>query len=465
MYKIPTKKIWFVILIIFEMIIALFIINTCGRENVYKCFGVIISITVIFDCILMTNMNIRLYSPAAIFIILSYLFSFGQFIIEAYFPFHVYRYEKIILFYSDDIKRCAFFSFVIIQLVFLGIIVQRKLNNKDCTELNEDAQINYKYIRTLGYIISLICFPIWLYYNIQTYSLTKIKGGYVVGATQVNGIIVQFSYYIIIGMALLIIGYSNNKYLQRIIFVIEMLLLLVSMITGNRLFAVGSVCVLFYCYKMLTNKQLFRQVILIFIIIYFVAGIVASISHLRLNSVLTVTDIVNDSLSYGKESFLYVLEEFGGTIKSPLKVMQQIPSIVPYSCGKTYLFSLITLIPNFNDQIRSIYEKSIYLFSLQGNAAMGGSYIGELYYNFGYFSYLIAFPIGVFIGALTDRADHLILSKNYLVFSYYIMIIFGLYMWVRGYFTELIRGPIWAALLIYSIDRILNLLKKGKKYE
>ena len=232
------------------------------------------------------------------------------------------------------------------------------------------------------------------------------------------------------------------------------------MLTGNRLFAVGAICVLFYCYKMLTKKTLLRQAIITLVIMYFVAGIVTSISHLRLNSVLTLSSILSDSFSNSNQTFLYILEEFGGTFKTPLMVMQQVPSYTDYSYGLTYIKSLITIIPNFNDSIRSIYQQSIYLFSLRGTAAMGGSYIGEMYFNFGYFSFVLAIPIGAVIGKLTDKADQLIMNRKYIEFSYYIMIVFGLYMWVRGYFTELIRGPIWAALLIYIVNSIIVSLKE-----
>ena len=190
MFKIPAKKVFIFLLILFEMIIAILTLKICGENNFIKCFGVIALITLIFDCALMNYMNIRLYSPASVFIILSYIFSFGQFIVESFFPSYEFRYEDIVHYNRDDVYNSGIFCFVIIQLIFIGLLLQRSIIRRDLEEeKKEDNYVDYKHIRALGFIITIICLPIWLFYNIQTYTLSQIKGGYVVGANQVNGIV------------------------------------------------------------------------------------------------------------------------------------------------------------------------------------------------------------------------------------------------------------------------------------
>lgn len=81
----------------------------------------------------------------------------------------------------------------------------------------------------------------------------------------------------------------------------------------------------------------------------------------------------------------------------------------------------------------------------------GGSYVGELYYNFGLFSYFVAPLIGIVVGRVSSILNYCVRNKYYINGSFYIMVFYGFILWIRGYANALPRGIVWGAALIAII--------------
>ena len=455
MLVITKKKMTIVLLSILELILFLVAsqINTHHFDNWMFGMAVMIMFTIVSDIICMMRLNIKLYSPAAMFVFMLFLFNFGQVFLNAFFKNYFYRYENVFSpYFRDKSIETLRFCYIIIQLIFLSIIIQRK--EKRYHSISIDTVDEIKKVRYIGIIISCASIPTWIYSIVYTYRISLIKTSYVATSVNINGMVRSISYFITIGFSLLIIGNSQNERRMKKIFLIEAGALVLSMITGGRLFSVACLCVIFYVYKKCEGRTSGKGVLKTLIIGFFFIGLVTSISNLRLNEAITIKNVSRDFVHNGINSVLYALEEFGGTFKTTLKIFQQVPAEIAFANGVTYFKSFITVFPTISPEMHKIYQESIFLYYLRNVASMGGSFIGELYFNYGYFAFVFAIIIGLIIGKITDITDELLSCKEYYKFSFYIMIILGMYLWIRGYFVEMIRGPIWGAIIIY-ITRII----------
>ena len=138
--------------------------------------------------------------------------------------------------------------------------------------------------------------------------------------------------------------------------------------------------------------------------------------------------------------------------------MRFVPSIIGYGYGVGYASGFLNIFPNVNGFIDSYRDSMVYVsnFPVQYQQYMGGSYIGELYFNFGYFSVIFAILIGIFIGFICNMVSN---KNNYdKSLSYIICLIIytNMLWWIRDYFSGMIREIIWSAIIIIILNVIAN---------
>ena len=110
------------------------------------------------------------------------------------------------------------------------------------------------------------------------------------------------------------------------------------------------------------------------------------------------------------------------------------------------------------DEVLSEVE---YTRILQKQNSYGGSFIGELYYNFGYFGIAFAWLVGVFAQKISCMCDRYLYERRYIEYSLLIMPAYALLSWVRGYFDGFTRSTIWAAFIIIIVYKSFSKISKG----
>lgn len=109
----------------------------------------------------------------------------------------------------------------------------------------------------------------------------------------------------------------------------------------------------------------------------------------------------------------------------------------------------------------------VYNFPPSYRFALGGSYLGELYFNFEDISCILTILIGIFIGIVIGILDKKILEcikkDSMIELSIYIIIFINILSWIRGYFADMVRETIWTSLLIYIIYILVKNYYKRKK--
>jgi oligosaccharide repeat unit polymerase len=133
----------------------------------------------------------------------------------------------------------------------------------------------------------------------------------------------------------------------------------------------------------------------------------------------------------------YLLAEFGGTILTLFTVIDIVPEIVSFSNGLTYLGSLTILLPFSTTIFGGYFSAHISVGETMNSffgGGLGGSWIAELYFNFGYFGILFV-PIYSFcIKRISDMIENNIVPKYTInrVLMFYMLI--PLFIFPRGYF-------------------------------
>ena len=310
--------------------------------------------------------------------------------------------------------------------------------------------------RIIGFILIIMGLIPMLYLDISRI-LLYINGNYLdtytIGA---SGFIVTISRFTEIGVIMLLIGIHKNKKKAYITLLIIVIYETIIMFTGNRGRPIMFLTIVFYIYINFIKKIGFKQFLNIILGVYilgFVLTFVGQIRMLQLNTESIFLALKNSLINF---SFYQVLAEFGVTIISLGLSLEYFSFIESFSYGSNYVASLLTIFPNINDFLDPIVEKSIFVYSLPSHAFLGGSIIGELYYNFGNFSYIFAIIIGIFVGFISKKVKENILRKKYIVLSIYLILFPNILWWIRSYFIDMVREFVWTTLLILFLYKYFD---------
>lgn len=453
--KISLPKIMFTAL--FMLIVFGENIMLHGNQGIteYKLWLTMISIAVIINVVvtlyIFRRLNIKIVSMSTFFIILSYVFHFGQVIIHGLFSNYSFTLVDAVGSYSKSSIDCLLFSLNIVSIITLFVIMfsEDKKNNScsfDQTDVSPYA------IRRIGYIALLFTFPVQAYVCIKQYFMSRI---YIYGTGQdLNGTLFQIGILSIIGFVFLLFGYSNDKKKIRIVFVLSAIWYIATMISGSRIYAVIAICILLFFYLRLHGRiGIGKWLLYGFLAIVFL-GLLNSVMHVRSVETVTIGAIIRDFINPSSNMFLGTLEEFGGSIYTVKVGFEEIPVNVPYNYGKSYIESLAFTGLNIGGVLKPLLKNISFTSMYTYKYNYGGSYIAELYYNFGWLSIFVAPIWGILLVKISDKLNDFISAKQYIKASYFIMVFYGFLLWIRGYANAMSRGVIWGAVFIWIVTKI-----------
>jgi len=202
----------------------------------------------------------------------------------------------------------------------------------------------------------------------------------------------------------------------------------------NSIYLLGFVLIWHNMVKPINGKKLIK-VIMGGMLIVFILAIISQIrAFLNSGNILEIVCSTISNLSL-LEFIRDIFAEFGITLLVPATIIDKVPTIVPYYHGKSILNFFLIMIPNifWNTNpglIDGTLEGLVSPFIRQGTVGgIGGSFLAEIYYNFGYFGY-VTFPLfGVMLSKLNTLLDFRINQANKLKF-YFSLYIFTVIIWV-----------------------------------
>ena len=259
------------------------------------------------------------------------------------------------------------------------------------------------------------------------------------------------------GIILYLFGLKEKKKMRATLFVV-LLYKCLMMTTGARQEKVAYLIVLLYLYFFVCNTVTVGKIAMV------VAGCVAgfifisAIGTVRTGSSSGIKDVL-ELMQSGQMSNIFgsALGEFGSAFDTLEVAVKYTPAYITYGYGTSYLAGLISIIPLVVKQIPFLDKATIFVHQLPGGVyfALGGSYLGELYYNFSWLGLIGSAIIGKFMGKLNLG---IVLSKqhNALYGAWCAIISTAMIMFVRGYFTDMMQKLVWTYFIISLIYAYLK---------
>ncbi len=430
-----------------------------AQEIYFGWAAIIIGVLTEFSYILISK---KIITFANIYLICLFIFHFGQVVINGIALDYTYKKLSVLEALGSSLyTRATFYSlafFIICSITIL--IIESRIVIENCVDTSIQSNNINKQLFLLGFVIFCISFPVNLWISVQ--SLNAIASGNYFDTFEVpiSGIQSAISSFLIIGIILIMLSLSKKNFALFTVYLLSVAYFAWTMLSGGRGKAVIAIVLLTYIFFKET-KVTWWKILLFLTAAFFGMYMLSAISLIRDTGAITLSSISNVSKTLNNP-FFSTLDEFGSTLQTVGWSMRWAKNHF-FRCGLTYLESLLSIFPNFGGIFESINKDAVFTIQLQ-EAYIGGSVIGEAYFNFGYLGIFMAVPIGVLIGIISNKLDFLFKMKSYYEIAYYVMPCYEALWWIRDSFQSMCRNVVWAALLIYAINFFVVHIKSNPSH-
>lgn len=414
---------------------------------------------------------------STLFLILLYVFHFGQIILLGFFPELTHNQQITLLYFSE--KNCVQsmrLITVIYSVMAWGIMISSKRKIERFYVLSNSAKmIDYDLFRRKALMMIGLSFPVKVVIDAIFFVIAITQGERigVIWLSSIPNFIVVYGNLSIIGFCLLIVSlkYDEHKQMRALVLICTYYLLL--MLSGRRSENVVYVCILVFFYvKTYKRKIGFLKVVVLVALAYlflaFLFTIVYSRAQVGAQALTSFTDTFKWVLKE-KNIFVESLREYGNTGYTAICVDSLWLNNYAPTYGTSLLYSCSAIIPNIGGVAGWITELGNFAVQLKRAGMVtelyqniGGSLIAEILFNFGRVgSVIVSFILGLGIGIINKKSQALTASEEFIKLSYYIPAIVSILYWVRDVFGGGIRTTVWGLLFVYISKRFIT----GRKYE
>jgi hypothetical protein len=400
-----------------------------------------------------------IFSTTVIFLLLSYVFHFGQAIIIAYGFNDIYAHRSILaITSSNSFLRAMYFAMISHYFITVGM-VWSKTSSKSLFVINDNENCMLNRLKVIAILVLTVTIIPLIYLDLLKIFAVKSSGyvstyeTYTTGINKYLHLIAQFARPAI---TLLFISQKNHMKKANIIFGISSLYFILMMLSGDRGTNVIYLLTNIFVYYKIIRKLKTKNVLIVAILGYFFMGFISTISILRDTYQISIEGLIYYFKYRSSDGIIYsVLREFGFTIKTLIYSIDFTSASSDYNYGMTYISSWMNLSPKLPLSIINNFSTDftfVKSFPFVYQESLGGSYLGELFYNFGWVGSVLSFFVGRLIGNFDNFIENSIKNKNWVEFSILMILFPNILLWVRGYFVELIFRIFWLGsfvLLVY----------------
>lgn len=451
-------------------VVELLFINSCTYSlNLLPTLSVLVAFNIFIQAVTMKILQMPFKSFFFLFICLLYMFHFGQVYCTAVLdedPSAVTNMLRTVITNAECAKRLFCIMLGTINSFFVGGIVQSSRNDS-IVDVYYDEHDDYEDLNCLklGIVLFVVSMPLRLYIDIRQL-IAAFTGGYY-GAIEisVSGVVSCIAGFWYIAVPLIALSIKNDS--KRKIFVLFSIgYMLISMLTGNRGHQLVNILAIALVLSYIQNQKIrFGKIIKIAIIGFACLIIINLIYRMRLYGISYLFDNFSVLLEETIENNVIsqTLYELGATIKTPYLVVMGLGRELNPFFGETIFRSILVCIPDVTGALNENTNLAI-LGRVLNNAfnisALGGSFIGELYYDFRQLYWIFAFLFGNIYYKLSVNIIKAIKEKQqWYICKYLPFLVYSLW-WVRDSFCGMLRPVVWIAIL-YVIVRKINFENKS----
>lgn len=444
--------VWLLVIVLEVSVLSSNMLRTDG----YKTFSIIIIVNLIAQLLTLKICGCRICSFFSAFIILFYIFHMGQVVMLGMFPNYEYEYVNYITTYMHNsaiAKDTIIMCIVCINAFFFGGILA---TGKSAT-IEEHGEILKNPFHS-GKWMFVLLFPFRLYADFvaviaalsgnysSTFNVSLIGGGVTSALASI--------WYISLPLYYLELEIKNRK--KYIFFVVCYLAF--GMLSGARGHAVIGLLGLMLVVVLEKNTLPIKKVI-----IYILLGFLG----------LLALDLVFDMRGVGVSDFfsnlgyyigkalqnniiLETIGSFGETIFTPYLVLCDYGVKFSPWFGECFVKSIVSIVPDLFGWFTDINNQAIFQKMLRSDHTIGGSFAGEMYYNFGNLYWLGSAIIGFIYARYSLKVSIAIKNTDYyFVYKYIPFLCLSLW-WIRDSIGNMTRNLVWALLILYILKNIFK---------
>lgn len=426
-------------------------------DNPYLPIAISVCIELVAYYIANKAIKLKLFSLSTLFVTLVFLFHFGQLLLITFFPdvIELYSFRIVVNFFSDA-QAC--YALKIMNIAFVAIAFGTLLPSKRY-KATHMSNINIDYYQLAKKII-LLTFPFKVIIDLLTvyYSFTIGFSQTSLWLQSVPNFIRSFGKISMVGFAILMVSLSTKPQKQKKVFIFVLVYLAVLMLSGWRSENIAFLTVFAYLFLSTRPSIKLKNVIIYAVAGYFMLCFVQVVADMRTSSGRSIagySDMLSTMLFGGGLVIFDSLRELGNTGYTAECVLINWLSRFDPSWGKSYILGLTAILPNITGLSGKLTESAAFATQLQQHnmvlseyVNIGGSVLGEFFFNFGVIGGIIfAFIVGKIIGWFSDNANRCLIGGDYSFLIIAIPVMFASLYWVRDSFGHLIRDVVWAILL------------------
>lgn len=460
--------------IVFEILICIFatfvLIVGWGQVFKEKYIGVLALINIIFFILNLHAMRKEIFSIAFLFVVFMYLFNTGIPIarlmnwIDS--SGELFLQRRVYSMGNDTFLEFTIFAFLLISMMQVGVIYfssKPELEKGDnCVRSKYELQL-YK-CKQIGLICILIgCIPyfyaeIAYIQNALVYGYQNVESDFNLSGTGLGLIGNLF----LLGLMMEFVYLQTKPKKFNYLFITVCIYQIVRMfITGDRSTGVALILVLVLIRHKYVSPIKGSKALLWMVLIYISLIFIKLVEMTRSIHSPTASEVIGEVIQ--SNILAETVFEYGGNIWSGMMVYYCVPSFGAFRCGLTYLAAIIgkpLQILGITNEVWNFANFSVFL--TEGNhgalinsltQAMGGSFSGEIYFNFGWMGILLI-PI---FGYYLTKFSHSCFSRyNNPVLSGYLLYVATLVIWwVRQYFTSVSWSALFYGIFVFLLYNIL----------
>ena len=229
------------------------------------------------------------------------------------------------------------------------------------------------------------------------------------------------------------------------------------MVSGSRQEALCFLIIWFYLYYFVLQILDIRKILMLALATFIGLNFINAIGRIRSGDQISL-DLVWQAMSSSEGDSMLgdMMGEFGSAFCTLIVAIAYTPSAVAFGLGRSYIAGVFSIIPLLVAQIPALKEAVLFVRQAPASVyfALGGSYIGETYYNFAWMGAIVCAIIGWFVG----YCQYHMFEKRYNG-GYPIRAIWGailstaMLLLIRGYFTDMVQKLVWLWIALSFINR------------
>lgn len=403
----------------------------------------------------------KILSFSVVFACLLFLFHFGQVLLLGLFPKYLAEEQITLLYFTEsNAIHGSTIMLLVFSFILLGIIFFEKRSANKSIIYNKNDKSDFK----IAKIIIYFTFPIKLFIDIY-FLFLAIRYGTSISLNWLYSFpsfLITIGNFSLIGFGICIVKLKGKR--QALLTFCILAYLALIMMSGRRSENVAYFCIFLLIFLMTRriNHKIIKGALIAIFGYLFLAFLYAIVLY-RSNSAQSFVDLWNVFLGVltKKNFFVEVLREYGNTGYTSICVTENYLVKNSPTLGSSYFLGITSVLPNLTGLPGLLTEKSNFAIQLRDLDMLmpqyrniGGSLIGELLFNFGYFGGCIfAFIVGGIFSFFEEQFYKNANSQSIFKLGVSIVAMFVIFYWIRDTFSGGIRFLCWGTLFLYFLDR------------